>query len=72
MVGWDRGVAQELVQVQTHGERGQALHVRAVDELVSTNNVGLKWGGSGREIEHAKLEIYINQLRKRSPSKLVL
>lgn len=34
---------------------------------------GAKVGGQWeREIEHAKLEIYINQLRKRSPSKLVL
>lgn len=44
-MGRDGRVAQELVEVKAHRKRGQALHVGAVDELVSANHVGLE----GRE-----------------------
>lgn len=39
---WHRGPTQELVQVETHGQGGEALHVGAVDELLATNDVGLE------------------------------
>jgi len=41
-VGWRGGTAQELVQVEPHGQRGQALHVGAVDQLLATHHVGLE------------------------------
>lgn len=39
---WHRGPTQELVQVKTHGQGGEALHVGAVDELLATDHVGLE------------------------------
>ncbi len=37
-----RGAAQELVQVETHSQGGEALHVGTVDELLPTYNVRLE------------------------------
>lgn len=37
-----RGATQEQVQVETHSQGGEALHVGAVDELLATHNVGLQ------------------------------
>lgn len=37
-----RGATQELVQVETHSQGGEALHVRAVDELLPTDDMGLE------------------------------
>ena len=31
-----------MVQVETHGQGGQALHVGAVDQLLPADNVGLE------------------------------
>lgn len=36
------GPTQQLVQVETHGQGGQALHVRAVDQLLTANHVRLQ------------------------------
>lgn len=36
------GATQELVQVETHSQGGEALHVGAVDELLATYDVGLE------------------------------
>lgn len=42
MMRWYWGVAQELIQVKAHSKRCQALHVRTMNKLVSTNHMGLK------------------------------
>lgn len=42
MVRGHRGVAEQLVQVQPHGQRCQALHVGTVNQLVSTHHMGLQ------------------------------
>lgn len=41
-VGRRRGPAQELVQVEPHGQGGQALHVGAVHQLLAAHHVGLE------------------------------
>lgn len=41
-VGRHRGTAQKLVQMETYSQRGKALHVRAVDKLLPTYNMGLE------------------------------
>lgn len=40
--GGDGWAAQELVQVEAHGQGGQALHVGAVDQLLPTDHMRLE------------------------------
>lgn len=39
---WCSGAAQKVVQVETHRQGGQTLHVGAVDELLPTDDVRLE------------------------------
>lgn len=48
------GPTQQLVQVETHGQGGQALHVGAVDQLLTANHVRLQEENAARGAKKKK------------------